>query len=334
MRKTKLQNVGDVQVEDEAEDTSTITTATLDDVMQTAQRGSDANPEGDAQEADDEAQSAAEDEALENISDSDKEKQLKRERNALMKAVGKIGEEYGAGKTSMISLAERVTEAAMSGSIGPKDAETIYDKFKEKSDAKATLDDAGVVSDDAVSTQSTAKDSKKQQVSKVRTFIRLGNEFEDDAATIVRTARNVHLKMVETQDRKTIKKGSIYSILVAVASEQLTKERKGAPMTESEIEEYLTVTVPETPPATGVKKIEDALLSARAAQRGSKDGARAPVTNDNLNLAIEHLRAALGDLAPERLEALDKKHGHSDEAVNEGAPEQGLEGGEEAEAAE
>jgi hypothetical protein len=331
VRKRKLLNVGDVVVEDDTIELAphapayagveTGETAVFDPAdapeappaapASEAPELAFAHPSTNSGEDEDPEEETPED--LSNISEKDRIRQLTRERNALLKSVSKIGVEYGAGKTSMISLAETVTEAAMHGAIGPTDAEEIYDKFRESADKRATLDDAGVVPDAALSEKPSDVDpvkSKKQQLTKLRRFIILGNTFEDDAATVVRTARNVHLRMLDG-DRAALKKGSTYSILVDIAREQLTDARKGVPMTEGDIETFLTVDVAEKAPPDGIKKIEDALNSARAAQRGGKE--RAAIANDDLDRAIDHLRAALGALSPERLIALDAKHAKGEE---------------------
>ena len=211
VNKKKLENVGDVVVEDEVDASSADAFAPDVDANgdEVTQQGNDANNEEPEEE-------------LSNVSASEQEKTLVREKRALLKDVGNIGAAYGAGKTSMISLAERVTEAAMSGSINPKDAEDIYNRFKEKADAKATLDDLAVPVSDAATSEKPAQvdddKSKKQQLSKLRSFIKLGNEYEEDGLDIVRRARNIHLRMLEG-DRKAVMPGSTYTILVAVATQ-------------------------------------------------------------------------------------------------------------------
>jgi hypothetical protein len=255
----------------------------------------DANGDEVTQQGNNNDANNEEPEELSNVSASEQEKTLVREKRALLKDVGNIGAAYGAGKASMISLAERVTEAAMSGSINPKDAEDIYNRFTEKADAKATLDDLPApVSEAAISEKPAQVDdvkTKKQQLSKLRSFIKLGNEYEEDGLDIVRRARNIHLRMLGG-DRKAVMQGSTYTILVAVATAQV-RDGKGVPMTDDEIEDFLGVDVHEKAPADGMKKLEDALNSARAAQRGGKE--RAPIVSDNLDIAIGALRAAIAE---------------------------------------
>jgi hypothetical protein len=208
-----------------------------------------------------------------------------------------------------------VTEAAMSGSINPKDAEDIYNRFKEKADAKATLDDLTTpVPDAATADKPAALDdvkSKKQQLSKLRSFIKLGNEYEDDGLDIVRRARNIHLRMLEG-DRKAVMQGSTYTILVSVASHQV-KDGKGVPMTDDEIEDFLGVDARETTPPDGMKKLEDALNSAKAARKGSTT--RAPIDSEHLDRAIQALREAIADQpdGEERLKAIDEKANKQEE---------------------
>jgi hypothetical protein len=300
MVKQKLENVGDVVVEQEAEDVN----AFAPDV--------DAN--GDVTQQSDATQEEPEEE-LSNVSASEQEKTLVREKRALLKDVGLIGAAYGAGKTSMISLAERVTEAAMSGSINPKDAEDIYNRFKEKADAKATLDDlTSPVPDAATADKPSQVDddkSKKQQLSKLRSFIKLGNEYEDDGLDIVRRARNIHLRMLEG-DRKAVMQGSTYTILVSVASHQV-KDGKGVPMTDDEIEDFLGVEQHDKAPPDGMAKLEAALANAKAAQKGGKE--RAPIESEHLDRAIQALREAIAEQpnGEERLKAIDEKANKQEE---------------------
>ena len=222
MVKQKLENVGDVVVEQEAEDVN---------AFDARYANGDVTPQSDEPE-----------EELSNVSASEQEKTLVREKRALLKDVGLIGAAYGAGKTSLISLAERVTEAAMSGSINPKDAEDIYNRFKEKADAKATLDDLTTPVPDAATADKPSQvddvKSKKQQLSKFRSFIKLGNEYEDDGLDIVRRARNIHLRMLEG-DRKAVMQGA--RTRSSLPSPHQVKDGKGVPMTDDEIEDFLGV---------------------------------------------------------------------------------------------
>jgi hypothetical protein len=299
MVKQKLENVGDVVVEDEAEDVNA-----FDTNGEAVTPGS--NPVSDNDEPEDE---------LSNVSASEQEKTLVREKRALLSDVGKIGAAYGAGKTSLIALAERVTEAAMSGSITPKDAEDIYNRFKEKADAKATLDDLTTPVSDAATSEKPAQvdetKSKKQQLSKLRSFIKLGNEYEDDGLDIVRRARNIHLRMLEG-DRKAVMQGSTYTILVSVASHQV-KDGKGVPMTDDEIEDFLGVDAVDKPAPDGMAKLEAALANAKAAQKGS--ATRAAIESEHLDRAIQALREAIAEQpnGEAKLKAIDDKANKQEE---------------------
>ena len=84
-------------------------------------------------------------------------------------------------------------------------------------------------------------------------------------------------------------------------------------MTDDEIENFLGVDVHEKLPADGMKKLEDALNSARAAQRGGKE--RAPITSDNLDVAISALRNAIAEQpgGEEKLKEIDDKSKKSEE---------------------
>ena len=111
VNKKKLENVGDVVVEDEVDASSADAFAPDVDA-----NGDEVTQQSDAQRV----TRTRDEEELSNVSASEQEKTLVREKRALLKDVGNIGAAYGAGKTSMISLAERVTEAAMSGIDQPE----------------------------------------------------------------------------------------------------------------------------------------------------------------------------------------------------------------------
>ena len=325
MARKKLDNTGDTATIEEV--------VTLDDLdpnseSEAAPSTAPEAPEGeDGQRSSDHSSQEAPEEANEeesNIDEADIERALKREFNNVLKDLGKIGVAYGKGKTSMISFAERLTEAAMTGAIGPKDALKLYDRFREAADNAAMLDDnANPIPDAAVNEKPATVDpvkSKDQQLTKVRSFIKLGNRFKNDGVQIVRTARNVHLRMLSTVDRKAIKPGSTYTILCSVATEQCAVNGKAQkwtkPMSESDIEAYLSVDVPETTPADGAKKVMDALIAATAAHKGGRE--RGPVDDPALVDAIDALRTVLGRIAPDRLAEHDAK---ANKADNEGAPE-------------
>lgn len=294
-RKAVLENVGEVN-ENENENE-----VVFEDQSQDGEVTHESNTGLDAEDAQTEADMEA---AGVNVSEQDEEKARKRQYRLLIKDVGAIGTAYGAGKTSMISLAERVTEAAMKKAVYPDDAEALYDKFKESADAKATMDDAGIVPDAATAEKPDSKSeeqSRASQLSKLKSFIKLGNKFNDDAGDLIRRARNIHLDLLKG-DRKGVKKGSTYSILTAIAGANEKRNVKTQNvMTDSEIHEYLAVPVKDDTPADGPKKLLDALLAARAARNGSRDGSRAPIENAHLDTAINELQAALGEVAPDVL---------------------------------
>jgi hypothetical protein len=310
VRRSKLKNVGnedEARVSAETEANAEETMAETPDAGETEQASEQSSPAGEEVTQESEADQADLENAGVNVDEASDERRLRRERNTLLRDVAKIGEAYGAGLTSMISLAERVTEAAMHKAIGPKDAEDIYNRFREKADAKATMDDAGLVPDAATMEKAPKADPEKsraQQLSKLRTFIKLGNTFDEDAADIVRRARNIHLELI-AGDRSTVKVGSTYTILVGVASEQMSKARAGQPMTNDDLYAWMSVEAREPQLKDGAGKILDALVSALAARKGGAD--RAPVTSESLDAAIDCLRAALGEVAPERLQAYDDK---------------------------
>ena len=243
-----------------------------------------------------------------NVSEAETAKNTRNEQRALYKDVKALGEAHGAGKTSMIGLAERVTQSAMKRAIAPDDAGAIYDKFRDAAEKRGQLDDTGVIPDAAVMENApiqTSEDSRKAQISKLRNFIELGNKFDETAYDLIRRARNIHLELLG-KDRTTLKKGSTYTILVSVANKN--KERKASlgVMTDEEIHTHLYVPAPVEQPKDGIAKLEQALQAVQAAKKGSTgDKGREPISNPRLDVIIGELRQAIGEEDPARLEAIE-----------------------------
>lgn len=309
MAKQKLENVGEEQDLDVTfEDFSNPESTT--DAEETSQ-----DPEGEVtHESEPEPEPTAEETSqteqdLENagINRSDKSAQAekRRETTALMTDVRKLGEAHGAGKTSMIGLAERVTEAAMKRAIAPSDAGNIYDKFRDAANKKGQIDDSGVIPDDAVSENApimSSEESRLAQVSKLGNFIELGNKFDVDASDLVRRARNIHLEQLKG-DRKTLMKGSTYTILVSVASANVKRKSNQGVMTDDEIHKHLWRPAPVETPKDGIAKLEQALDAVKAAKKGSKE--REAILNPRLDDIISELRQAIGEEDPARLQAIE-----------------------------
>lgn len=293
VNKAKLQNVGEdnddnVVIEDEAnsESETVETSPSADEAAQT--------------EADLEAAGV-------NIDEAQEEKVRAREKRALMSAVKQYGGLYGGGKTAMINLAERVTEAAMKKAIDGSNTKEIYDAYKEAADKKGQLDDAGIIPDTATMEKApvqTNEDSYKSQLSKLGHFITLGNKFDEDAGDFVRRVRNIHIKLLEG-DRSTLKVGSTYSIMSQLASVNHKRNVTQGVMTDDEIHDWLYVPKVENAPVTGPKKILDALIAAESAKKGSNSGAhpREGIDNVHLDAAILELQQALGEVGKELLDA-------------------------------
>jgi len=102
--------------------------------------------------------------------------------NALKTKVRSLGQLHGGGKTSMIALAEAVTEAAQDGAITDKHVPEIYDQFKAGVTKGSNYEDAGEVTDEAAMGQAPAK-SIEQQLSKLRQFVILGGKYESMRST-------------------------------------------------------------------------------------------------------------------------------------------------------
>ena len=242
--------------------------------------------------------------AGDNEPDVDDEKSRNKARRALNKEIKAIGEAYGAGKTSMIALAEAVTEAAANNTISPENAGEIYDLFRKNADAKATMDDIGLVPDEAIMEKAPAETTDKsraQQVSKVGAFIKLGNKFDETAVGLIRRARNMHLSLL-AGDRKTLKPGSTYTTLYAVATAQMKKEnlKPPRPLTDEDLAAIMTQEPKaEAKPKTGADKIVEAIKAIRQAQNGNNaegEARREPVESAHLDDALNSLRAALGEV--------------------------------------
>jgi hypothetical protein len=249
----------------------------------------------------------------------------------LKKKVQALGELHGGGKTSMIALAETVTEAAQDGSITVEQVPEIYDRFKAGVTKASTYEDAGEVSDEAAMGMAPAK-SIEQQLSKLRRFVELGIKYDVDALDLVRKARNMHIDLLRTANgdaevKKGIKPGSTYSVLVDVARQQLKKHRDAvdagkksgvkhtglAPLlTDEELRAIMTQEVKEPVDKTGEDKLLDTLILAKATYKGSDK--RNAITVIELEHAINWLRQALAKVAPDMLSAHDKEEQDAHEA--------------------
>jgi hypothetical protein len=247
--------------------------------------------------------------------------------NALKSKVQKLGEQLGGSKTSMIALAEAVTEAAQDDTITVEQVPEIYERFKAGVSKASTYEDAGEVSDDAAMGMAPAK-SIEQQLSKLRQFVNLGSKYTGDALDLVRKARNMHIELLRaannaTNDKdkaelkKGIKPGSTYSVLVDVARAQLKKNKDAmeaakqakakhtlAPvLTDVELRDLMTQEVKEAVDKTGEDYLLDTLIKARATYKGSDK--RNAITCEELVNAIEWLRAAMAKVAPDALAKYD-----------------------------
>jgi hypothetical protein len=242
--------------------------------------------------------------------------------NTLKTKVQKLGELHGGGKTSMIALAEIVTEAAQEGTITAEQVDEIYDRFKAGASKGSSYEDAGEVSDEAAMGMAPAK-SIEQQLSKLRQFIYLGGKYESDALDLIRKARNMHIELLraangDAEVKKGIKPGSTYSVLVDVARLQLKKQKDAlaaakasgvkhtglAPLlTDSDLRDLMTQEVREPVDKSGEDYLLDTLIKARATLKGSDK--RNAITVEELQYAIDYLRLAMGKVAPDMLNAYD-----------------------------
>lgn len=256
--------------------------------------------------------------------------------NALKTKVMKLGETYGGGKTSMIALAEVVTEAAQDGAITVEQVPEIYDRFKAGATKASTYEDAGEVSDEAAMGMAPAK-SIEQQLSKLRQFVIVGTKYESDALDLIRKARNMHIELLRAANgdaelKKGVKPGSTYSVLVDVARAQLKKQKDAveagkksgvkhtglAPvLTDEELRAIMTQEVKEPVDKTGEDKLLDTLILAKATWKGSDK--RNAITCEELGNAIEWLRAALAKVAPDMLSKHDAEEAEAAETRRKAA---------------
>jgi hypothetical protein len=149
--------------------------------------------------------------------------------------------------------------------------------------------------------------SLKQQVSKLQTFIKLGNAM-DEAVDIVARAIGVHLAAKQVNP-KAVMPGSTYTVLGSIVTEQLRPAYGGAPMTNEQMHTHIARDVLEKGPPTAADKVRAALDSAIAARKGhsSAKHVRPPVISPNLDDAIDALYRALGDASPAAQAAYDKE---------------------------
>jgi hypothetical protein len=242
--------------------------------------------------------------------------------NTLKKKVQDLGEQLGGGKTSMIRLAEIVTEAAQDGDISVAQVPEIYDRFKAGAAKGSTMTEIGEVSDEAAMGMAPAK-SIEQQLSKLLRFVYLGIQYNTDALDLIYKARNMHIELLraangDAEVKKGIKPGSTYSVLVDVARAQLKKQKDAvedgkksgvkhtglAPLlTDAELRDIMTQEVKEPVDKTGEDYLLDTLIKARATAKGSDK--RNAITCVELDNAIEWLRAAMGVVAPDKLAEYD-----------------------------
>lgn len=268
---------------------------------------------GDTPAADEQTQADLEAAGV-NVDAQDEKRAKNRQKKALLKKIGDIGEAFGAGQTSMIELAAEVTEAAVNKTVGESDAEDLYKTFKARAVKRATTD-AGLVRDD----EELVAETLTQQVSKVRTFIRLGNGMEE-AVDIVQRAIGVHLS-AKSANSKAVMKGSTYTVLGSIVTEQLRDKYAGVPMTDEQMHAHIAREVSDSGPATAATKVRQALDSALSAQKGStgEKSYRAPLVSPNLEDAIDALYRALGDASPAAQAEYDKEV--QDKAADEAARE-------------
>ena len=228
---------------------------------------------------------------------------IKGEVKKYMSLVAGIGRDHGNGKKALLTLARTIVEGASEQIIKPDMAESFYKKFRENSDRKATVAEGAVVSE-------ANEGSLKAQISKLRAFIKFGNEWRDDASPAMDLAAEVHTKLAsDKENRKLLKLSSTYSALVAVAREHMKEDRKGVAMTEEELQGFFLGAEPA--PKTGADYVEAAIKSLKQAKKGKEateqnPEARDPVEDAGLDRSLEELKEVLRRLDTDRYNAMIK----------------------------
>jgi hypothetical protein len=290
----KLQNTGE---ENEEMQVAPASNQAIDAALQAAEVVPNGSADEDADEASDD--------------------NLKAQTRKYLSKVASIGKEHGTGKRALTTLALTIVEGAQEQVIKPDEAEKYYRKFRVNSDKRATIESGRVIGAEG------SEGSWKAQVSKLRAFIKYGNEWRDDGLTTMDRAVEVHAELLANeQDKKSLKLTSTYSALVAVAREHMKKDtRKGVPMDDEELRGLFLGKEPTT--KVGADYIEAAIKSIRQAQKGKAHTDEVPgrdaVEHAGLDRAIEELREVLGHIAPDRLEALIKSEQKAKDAAEQAA---------------
>lgn len=238
----------------------------------------------------------------------DTNRDLETERKKLLSEVAQIGGQYGTGKRALVNLAIAVVDAAQAKAINVKKAPkrkdgsqpddhatAIYRKFKGGAEKKA----GNVVADAELGAKAGAG-SWNVQVSKLRSLIKLGQNWQDDAANIVADTIEVHSEMLKGE--ADLKITSTYTGLVGIAREHMKRTEGGHRMTKEEIHDFFLA--PESKVKTGVDLIEDAIKTLKRAQNGKKAKgdveAREAIEHESIQHAIDHLRNVIADVDPNR----------------------------------
>jgi hypothetical protein len=229
-------------------------------------------------------------------------------RRKYINAVAKCGSDRGAGGKALVTFAKTVVEGAEIPVLKPQDAKALYEAFKRGAEKAGVLPEApGIVPDADIATgEASTKDAKNKsfdvQVSKLRAFIKFGNEYRNadtPASEIIAAGIRVHLGMMADKV-ENIKYKSTYTALQKLATEQMKDEHAGVAMTDEEIYDLFLGNEPKQ--KTGLDLVKAALDLCSKALKGKVETDNTPgreaVSSANLEEAVDALRRTINELDP------------------------------------
>jgi hypothetical protein len=229
-------------------------------------------------------------------------------RRKYINAVAKCGSDRGAGGKALVTFAKTVVEGAEIPVLKPQDAKALYEAFKRGAEKAGVLPEApGIVPDADIATgEASTKDAKNKsfdvQVSKLRAFIKFGNEYRNadvPASEIIAAGIRVHLGMMADKV-ENIKYKSTYTALQKLATEQMKDSHAGVAMTDDEIYDLFMGNEPKT--KTGLDLVKAALDLCSKALKGKAETDNTPgreaVSSANLEEAVDALRRTINELDP------------------------------------
>lgn len=195
-----------------------------------------------------------------------------------LRRVGKLGADEALGKDALPKLFIEVAQAAADGlvTVGKKgekdDADIAYDRYLANRTRKAEHEQS--------------KDSRKVQVSKLRTAIRAGGWPKGDFMPVLHRAKEIHKAMIDAGEKVV----SAYPAYVKVA---ITQTPMDVPMTDDELRECMLKAEPEEKTIQGELERAHKILEDLVTGEG-KHGLK--TEDENVIKAEEMLRSAIATL--------------------------------------